>query len=189
MKIIFATNNPHKLEEIKAAIPEYEIVGLREFGINEDIPETGKTLKENARIKAQYIYQKFGKNCFADDTGLEVDALKGAPGVYSARYAGNHCSYQDNNTKLLFELSDEKNRNAQFKTVICLIVDGQEYFFEGVCKGSILTEYHGEKGFGYDPLFQPLGYKLSFAQMSTIEKNAISHRGLATQKLVNYLKK
>jgi XTP/dITP diphosphohydrolase len=189
MKLIFATNNAHKLAEIKSAISNFEIVGLKEYGITEDIPETGKTLKANARIKARYIYDKFGESCFADDTGLEVAALNGEPGVYSARYAGEQCSYQDNNTKLLSELNTQINRKAQFRTVICLILNGEEIYFEGICTGEILKDYQGEEGFGYDPLFQPTGYSRSFAQMTTQEKNKISHRGLAVQKLLAFLGK
>lgn len=188
MKLIFATNNAHKLSEIKSAITNFEITGLRESGIEEDIPETGTTLKENARIKAKFIYDKYGENCFADDTGLEVEALNGEPGVYSARYAGEQCSFEDNNTKLLTELHDAKTRNAQFRTVVCLIIDGEETYFEGVCKGEILTAYQGEKGFGYDPIFRPNGFEESFAQMSMEQKNEISHRGLAVKKLIAFLK-
>ena len=187
MKLIFATNNAHKLSEIKSAISKFEIAGLRESGIEEDIPETGTTLKENARIKAKFIYDKYGENCFADDTGLEVEALNGEPGVYSARYAGEQCSFEDNNTKLLSELADKQNRAAQFRTVICLILNGEEFYFEGICPGEILEDYQGEQGFGYDPIFKPNGFNLSFAQMSTEQKNEISHRVLAVKKLINYL--
>jgi len=189
MKLIFATNNAHKLSEIKEAVTNFEIVGLKEFGITEDIPETGTTLKENARIKARFIYDKFGENCFADDTGLEVDSLNGEPGVYSARYAGEHCSFEDNNTKLLVELKGKSNRKAQFRTVICLIIENKESYFEGICKGEILSSYQGEKGFGYDPIFQPSGFKASFAQMTMAQKNEISHRGLAVKKLITFLNK
>lgn len=187
MKLVFATNNAHKLSEIKEAVSQFEVVGLKEFNIHEDIPETGTTLKENAWQKAHYIHERFGVNCFADDTGLEVEALNGAPGVYSARYAGAHCSYTDNNTKLLEELKHKDNRKAQFKTVICLILNGEIHYFEGVCAGEILTDYQGKDGFGYDPLFLPDGYTRSFAQMTTEEKNTISHRGLAVKKLLNFL--
>lgn len=189
MEIIFATNNAHKLFEIKESVSNYKVLGLKEFGINEDIPETGKTLKENARIKAQYIYEKYGVNCFADDTGLEVDALNGEPGVYSARYAGPDCNFGDNNEKLLRELEGKENRQARFKTVICLIIDGEELFFEGVCDGQILNAYQGKDGFGYDPLFKPLSKDVSFAEMSISEKNEISHRGLAVKELLKFLNK
>lgn len=187
MKLIFATNNEHKLSEIKAAITNFDITGLRESGIVEEIPETGDTLQENARQKARFIYDKYGNNCFADDTGLEVKSLNGAPGVYSARYAGEQCSFEDNNKKLLSELEGVSNREAQFRTVICLIIDNQETYFEGICTGEILTENHGETGFGYDPIFKPTGYSESFAQMSMEQKNEISHRGLAVKKLIYYL--
>jgi XTP/dITP diphosphohydrolase len=187
MELIFATNNDHKLSEIKESVSSFEVKGLKESGIEEDIPETGDTLKENARQKAIYIYEKFGKSCFADDTGLEVGFLNGAPGVYSARYAGNQCDAGDNNQKLLKELGTTTQRKANFRTVICLIVNGKEFYFDGVCNGSILTAYQGEEGFGYDPIFLPDGFKQSFAQMSTRQKNTISHRGLAVQKLIAYL--
>ena len=187
MKLIFATNNAHKLSEIKSAITNFDIIGLSESGIEEEIQETGDTLQENARQKARFIFDKYGFNCFADDTGLEVQALNGEPGVYSARYAGNSCSFEDNNKKLLSELKSKPNRNAQFRTVICLVIEGEETYFEGVCAGEILTEYHGDKGFGYDPIFKPTGFSESFAQMKMEQKNEISHRGLAVKKLINYL--
>jgi XTP/dITP diphosphohydrolase len=189
MELIFATNNAHKLSEIKAAVKKYRILGLKEYGVFEEIPETGETLKENAAIKARYIYNKYKVNCFADDTGLEVESLHGAPGVFSARYAGPSCDSNENNKKLLLELYDLENRAARFKTVICLILNGEEYFFEGICEGLILKEYHGTEGFGYDPLFKPLGKEVSFAEMSTTEKNKISHRGLAVQELLKFLNK
>ena len=187
MNLIFATNNSHKLDEIKASVPNLVIKGLKESGINEDVPETGVTLKENARQKAQYIYELLGENCFADDTGLEVNSLNGAPGVYSARYAGPACDFDDNNKKLLTELEGVSDRKAQFRTVICLIIEGNEYYFEGICEGDILEYHTGNKGFGYDPLFQPKGFEQSFAQMSMVQKNEISHRGLAVQKLISFL--
>lgn len=189
MKLIFATNNLHKLSEIREAVSNFDLVGLKESGINEEIPETGDTLKENARQKARFIFDKYGENCFADDTGLEVDFLNGEPGVYSARYAGEDCSFEDNNKKLLGALGNEINRAASFRTVICLIIDGKESYFEGVCEGEILKSYQGQEGFGYDPIFKPKGYKESFAQMSTDEKNRISHRGLAVNKLIDFLNK
>lgn len=189
MDLVFATNNEHKLLEIKESVRNYEVKGLREYGIDEDIPETGTTLKENARIKARFIYDKYGVDCFADDTGLEVSSLDGAPGVYSARYAGPACDYNDNNEKLLRELNNVEDRSAQFRTVICLIIKGKEHYFEGICSGEILKAYQGENGFGYDPLFRPKGFEQSFAQMSTTSKNEISHRGLAVQKLLQFLNK
>lgn len=189
MKLIFATNNKHKLSEIKEAVSNFKLVGLKEYGINEEIPETGETLKENARQKARYIFDKYGENCFADDTGLEVEALNGAPGVYSARYAGENCSFEENNRKLLGALCNEKKRSARFRTVICLIIDGKENYFDGVCEGEILEGYQGQEGFGYDPIFKPTGFIESFAQMSTKQKNKISHRGLAVKKLISFLNK
>ncbi|MFT4752514.1 MAG: XTP/dITP diphosphohydrolase [Salibacteraceae bacterium] len=187
MSLIFATNNLHKLAEIRSAVPQLSIQGLSESGVNEDIPETGTTLQENARQKARHIYDKLGENCFADDTGLEVSALNGAPGVYSARYAGPDGNFEDNNRKLLGALKESVNRKAQFRTVICLIQDGNEHYFEGICPGDILEEYAGSKGFGYDPIFKPYGFKESFAEMSMETKNEISHRGLAVKKLISFL--
>lgn len=185
---IIATNNKHKVEEISQALGDtIKLVTLRELGCREEIPETSDTLKGNAQQKAQYIYNKFGKDCFADDTGLEVDALDGRPGVYSARYAGEGCSFDDNVDKLLEEMDGKTNRKARFRTVICLIEDGKEYFFEGKCEGAILTERYGRGGFGYDPIFIPNGYGESFAEMSLEDKNEISHRGLAVKKLVKHL--
>jgi len=187
---IIATNNKHKVEEISQALGDtIKLVTLRELGCREEIPETSDTLKGNAQQKAQYIYNKFGKDCFADDTGLEVDALDGRPGVYSARYAGEGCSFDDNVDKLLDEMDGKTNRKARFRTVICLIEDGKEYFFEGKCEGAILTERYGRGGFGYDPIFIPSGYGESFAEMSLEDKNEISHRGLAVKKLVDHLLK
>lgn len=187
-EIIFATHNKHKVEEIRQVIGnKIQITSLSELGERKDIPETGDTLKENARQKAVYIYNKYKKDCFADDTGLEVDALGGRPGVYSARYAGEKCSFDDNIDKLLDELDGNTNRKARFRTVICLIEDGKEKFFEGECKGVITTERYGKKGFGYDPVFIPDGYGESFAEMSGEDKNKISHRGIATRKLIDYL--
>jgi XTP/dITP diphosphohydrolase len=188
-KIVFATNNIHKLKEIRELLKgDFEIVSLKDIGFEGDIPETGNTLKENASQKSHYIYDRYGLNCFADDTGLEVEALNGSPGVYSARYAGENCSYDDNVSKLLKELGNEKNRKAAFKTVISLIFDDKEYFFEGKVDGVITKEKHGEGGFGYDPVFQPNGYNKTFAEMELEQKNKISHRGKATLKLVEFLK-
>ena len=187
-KLIFATNNPNKLAEIKSSVKSFEVVGLKQMGIHEDIAETGITLEENALIKSRYIYQKTGFSCFADDTGLEVDALDGKPGVYSARYAGEHATAEENMQKLLSEMESQKNRNACFRTVISLILNGEEYFFEGKVVGKILHQKKGDDGFGYDPIFKPNGYDQSFAQMALAKKNEISHRGLAVKKLINFLK-
>lgn len=190
MKLIIATNNEHKVKEIKAVLPkDFEVLSLREAGITEDIPEEQATLEGNALQKARYIYEKYGKSCFADDTGLEVTALNNAPGIFSARYAGSHCNSEDNMIKLLRELSNASDRTARFRTVIALILDGKEYLFEGEIKGTILHEQQGKGGFGYDPVFQPEGYEDSFAIMPLGTKNRISHRGKAVRKLVTFLKK
>ena len=186
-KIVFATGNPNKLKEIKSAIKSFEIVGLKDLKITEDIPETGDTLKKNALQKAKYVYEKTGLDCFSDDTGLEIEALNYRPGVYSAMYAGPDCNAENNMRKVLEELGEAPNRNAQFKTVIALILQGKECFFEGVVSGEILKEKSGEDGFGYDPIFRPIGYKESFAEISIAQKNEISHRGLAVKKLVKFL--
>ena len=188
MKIVFATNNAHKLSEVSAVLGDaFELVTLREVGITEDIPETGATLDENASIKARYVYERTGLNCFADDTGLEVEALGGAPGVHSARYATDGHDFAANNRKLLRELDGKVNRKARFRTVISLIVDGVERQVEGIVEGEITTSESGAEGFGYDPLFMPEGYDRTFAEMSAEEKNAISHRGRAVAKLVEML--
>jgi len=188
MKLIFATHNQHKLQEIKLLLPKsIELVSLTDLNVTKDIPETGDTLKDNALIKAKYIYKRFGLDCFADDSGLEVEALNGAPGVYSARYAGLQKSDADNNQKLLAELKDKSNRNACFKTVISLYFNGNIHFFDGIIHGTIQLEIQGTQGFGYDPLFKPNSYNKTFAQMSTDEKSKISHRGLAVNKLVDFL--
>jgi XTP/dITP diphosphohydrolase len=186
-KIVFATGNPNKLKEIKSAIKSFEIIGLKDLKITEEIPETGDTLKKNALQKAKYVYDKKGLDCFSDDTGLEIAALDFRPGVYSAMYAGADCNAENNMRKVLEELGETLNRTAQFKTVIALILQGKEYFFEGVIKGEILKNKTGKDGFGYDPIFRPLGYKESFAEMSIAQKNEISHRGLAVKKLVKFL--
>ena len=186
-KILFATGNPNKLNEIKSAINSFEIIGLKNLGITEEIPETGDTLKKNALQKAKYVYDKTGLDCFSDDTGLEIEALDFRPGVYSAMYAGSNCNAENNMRKVLEELGKAPNRNAQFKTVIALILQGKEYLFEGLVKGEILKEKKGKDGFGYDPIFRPLGYKESFADMSIAQKNEISHRGLAVKKLIKFL--
>ena len=188
MKIVFATHNAHKVSEVQAVLgSEYQLVTATEAGITEEIPETQPTIEGNALQKARYVYEHTGLNCFADDTGLEVEALNGAPGVYSARYAGEHVSYADNNVLLLKNLAGCENRKARFRTVIALIVNGKEYLFEGRVEGAIATEPHGEGGFGYDPLFVPEGSQLTFAEMSSEAKNKISHRGRAVAKLVAFL--
>jgi XTP/dITP diphosphohydrolase len=190
MYLVFASNNKHKLEEIQAAVGErYNILSLNDIGCFDQIPEDHETLEENAFQKARHIYDKYGKDCFADDTGLEIEALDGRPGVYSARYAGEHCSFEENMNKVLSELTGVSNRKACFRTVIALILNGKEYAFEGRVNGTILTEKCGEQGFGYDPIFQPDGYEISFAQMPLEEKNKISHRGRAIAELMEFLKK
>jgi XTP/dITP diphosphohydrolase len=188
MEIVFATHNQHKTEEVRAILgADYRILNLPELGCP-DIPETADTLKGNALQKAQYVADHYGRNCFADDTGLEVLALDGRPGVYSARYAGEGCSYQDNVLKLLGEMQDVTDRRACFKTVIALILNGKTYFFEGRVDGIILPEQRGTDGFGYDPVFLPDGYDQTFAEMSPATKNSISHRGRAIQQLAAFLK-
>lgn len=190
IKIVFATNNAHKIAEVKAVLGEgYELVTLKEVGITEDIPETGATLDENASLKARYVYNRTGLDCFADDTGLEVEALNGAPGVHSARYATDGHDFKANNRKLLHELQGADNRRARFRTVISLIRGGVEQHVEGIVEGTIAREESGAEGFGYDPLFIPTGHDRSFAEMSAEEKNAISHRGRAVAKLATILQK
>lgn len=189
MKLVFATNNRHKLDEVRAIVGDkVEVLSLNDIGCHDDIPETADTLQGNALIKARYIYEKFGVDCFADDTGLEVEALDGAPGVFSARYAGEECDSEANMQKLLQNLTGKSNRNAQFRTVIALIINGEEKLFNGIVKGSITEEKRGDSGFGYDPIFIPEGFSESFAQMSSEQKNSISHRYRATEQLSNYLK-
>lgn len=189
MKIVFATNNAHKLSEVKAVLGDgFELVTLREVGITEDIPETGATLEENASQKAHYVYDRTGLDCFADDTGLEVEALDGRPGVRSARYAGEGHDFKANNRKLIAELQGKENRSARFRTVISLIRGGVEQQVEGIVRGVIATEESGTEGFGYDPLFIPEGSNVTFAEMSAEAKNAISHRGRAVAALVKILK-
>lgn len=189
MKIVFATNNKHKLEEIKDILgKDFEIVSLAEIGCHEDIPETGLTLEENARQKSTYIVEHYNHDCFADDTGLEVDALNGEPGVHSARYAeGTDHDSEANMRKLLSKMSNVKNRTARFRTVISLIINGVEHQFEGRVEGRIATEKHGTEGFGYDPIFIPEGYDKSFAELGEEVKNQISHRARAVKKLAEYL--
>ena len=189
MKLVFATNNKHKLQEVRDIVGErVEVLSLADIGCHDDISETADTLQGNALIKARHIYEKYGLDCFADDTGLEVEALDGAPGVYSARYAGEECDSEANMQKLLQKLTGKTNRNAQFRTVIALIINGEEKLFNGIVKGAIATEKKGDSGFGYDPVFVPEGYSESFAQMSSEMKNSMSHRFRATQQLGEYLK-
>ena len=188
-KLVFATNNDHKLRELKELLnSEFELLSLNDIGCSEDIPETGPTLEINAGQKSFYIWDKYLLNCFADDTGLEIEALSNEPGVYSARYAGDDKSSTANMNKVLEKMASETNRKGRFRCVISLVIDGQEKQFEGIVEGQILTEKHGEAGFGYDPIFMPDGYELSFAEMAAADKNRISHRGRAVEKLVGYLK-
>lgn len=200
MKIVFATNNQHKLSEVRQILGDsIEVLSLNDIGCHEDIPETGTTLEANAQQKVQYVYDHYHIDCFADDTGLEVDALGGAPGVYSARYAAIGCAAtssqpidhdsEANMTKLLNELGENNNRNARFRTVIALIQQGELHEFEGIVNGQIIRERRGGEGFGYDPIFQPDGYDQTFAELGTEVKNHISHRARATQKLADYLLK
>ena len=192
MKIVFATNNKHKLSEIRDILGnEIEVLSLDEIDCHADIPETSDTLEGNALQKAHYVYDNYHISCVADDTGLEVDALGGEPGIYSARYAGNNHDSEANMTKLLAKLGDNKNRKARFRTVIALILDGknvEEKIFEGIVEGSIIKERRGGEGFGYDPIFQPEGYNHTFAELGSDIKNKISHRARATAKLVDELK-
>lgn len=188
-KLVFATNNAHKLEEVAAILgDQVELLSLNDIGCQADIPETAETLEGNALLKSSYIYKNYHLDCFADDTGLEVETLNGAPGVYSARYAGGEGhDAQANMLKLLHELDGKENRKAQFRTAISLILDGKEYLFEGVIKGEIIKEKRGDSGFGYDPVFMPKGYDRTFAELGNDIKNQISHRALAVQKLCEFL--
>jgi XTP/dITP diphosphohydrolase len=187
-KILFATNNKHKLKEVREISGKsIEICGLQEVGFEGEVPETQTTLEGNAKQKARFIYEHTGLNCFADDTGLEIDALDGRPGVYSARYAGEACSFEDNIVKVLAEMEGKSDRNARFRCVVCLILDGKEYLFEGKIEGSLLTGKRGSDGFGYDPLFVPEGQAVTFAEMAPYLKNGISHRGRAINKMLRYL--
>ena len=188
MKIVFATNNLNKLSEIKALAPvDIQVLSLKEIDCLEELPEEKDTLLGNASQKAQYIFNKYGLNCFADDTGLEINSLDGEPGVYSARYAGINCSADDNIQKVLQKLSECVNREANFRTVIALIINGKEYFFQGEAQGTITLEKKGSGGFGYDSIFLPLNCKDTFAEMTSLEKGRISHRGEAVRKLVRFL--
>lgn len=188
MKICFATNNAKKIEEVKAALePEFEIVSLQEIGCMEELPETGDTLDHNAFQKARFVKEHFGVDCFADDTGLEVDSLHGAPGVYSGRFAGEPRSDERNIALLLEKMKGETNRTARFRTVIALILNGHEYSFEGIAEGEILDMKVGHGGFGYDPVFRPNGFDRTFAELTLTEKNEISHRGKAVKALISFL--
>jgi len=188
MDLVFATNNKNKLREIKHIIHnKINILSINDLNHFDDLEETGFTLKDNASQKARFIYKKFNKNCFADDSGLEILSLNNEPGVFSARYAGSHCSADDNMNKVLKKLENIKNRNAIFKTVISLIFEGKEYFFEGSIEGIITNEKIGHNGFGYDPIFRPNNFNLTFAQMSVKEKSKISHRAIAISKFVKFI--
>ncbi len=188
MDIVFATHNRHKSEEACQILgPRWTLRNLHDLGQTEEIPETADTLQGNALQKAQFVYDKYHLSCFADDTGLEVEALNGAPGVYSARYAGEHCSFADNVNKLLHEMQGKTNRRACFKTVVALILDGEAHFFEGRVDGTIIENPRGAEGFGYDPVFVPDGFSETFAEMSAEQKNKISHRGRAMAKLIEFL--
>tara|TARA_B100000809_G_scaffold228064_1_gene240823 strand:+ start:131 stop:700 length:570 start_codon:yes stop_codon:yes gene_type:complete len=188
MQLVFATNNKNKIKEIKSLLPDsLEILSLDDINCSEDIPETSDTITGNALQKAKHVFDNYGYNCFADDTGLEIEAINGEPGIYSARYAGEQKSAEDNMDKVLTNLKDQTNRKAHFKTVIALIIDGKESLFEGVAEGEITETKSGAEGFGYDPIFKPEGYNTTFSEMSLDEKNGISHRGKAVQQLINYL--
>lgn len=189
-KLVFSTNNEHKLEEVRVKLGKYyQVISLKDLGDDTDVPETGDTLEENAMIKANYLWNTYQVNCFADDTGLEVEALDNAPGVYSARYAGEHKSSEDNVAKLLKELEGKENRRARFRTVIALIMGGKRYLFEGKIEGTITTSPKGTSGFGYDPVFQADGYDKTFAELTLEDKNNISHRAKAVEQLVLFLRK
>jgi XTP/dITP diphosphohydrolase len=188
MELVFATNNQHKLEELQALLEsKIRLLSLNDIGCTDEIPEEQPTLEGNASQKAFYVFNKFSYNCFADDTGLEIEALNGEPGVYSARFAGEGKNPQANMDKVLRLMEKIKNRKARFRTVISLVIDGTETQFEGIVEGEILTAKQGDKGFGYDPLFMPAGFRKTFAEMDMSEKNGISHRGRAVEKLVQYL--
>ena len=188
MKLVFATNNLHKLKEVQEMLSNtIEVLSLKDIGCFEDIEETESTLEGNAKLKADYITEKYGFDCFADDTGLEVEALDGKPGVYSARYGGEHGNSEKNMQQLLKELHGKVNRKAQFRTAVALNLENKQYLFEGICEGEILAKKTGTRGFGYDPIFKPSNASCSFAEMNSEEKNIISHRGIAIQKLVQFL--
>ncbi|PTQ93252.1 XTP/dITP diphosphohydrolase [Mucilaginibacter yixingensis] len=188
-QLVFATNNRHKVDEVAAKVgDDFKLLTLTDINCTDDIEETGLTFNENASIKSRYIFNKYGLDCFGDDSGLEIDALNGEPGIYSARYAGTHGDHTSNITKVLQNLQGQANRKARFRTVISLMWQGQEHFFEGTVEGSIRHELSGNGGFGYDPIFQPDGYSVTFAEMSMDEKNAISHRARALEGLISFLK-
>lgn len=188
MQLVFASNNKNKIKEIQQLLPDsIEILSLESIGCHEEIPETAETIEGNAILKANYVTEKYGYNCFADDTGLEIEALNGEPGVYSARYAGEQKDANDNMDKVLNALGDSNNRTAQFKTVIALNINGEQQLFTGIAKGEITIEKSGNQGFGYDPIFRPEGYQETFADLELAIKNKISHRGKATQMLISYL--
>ena len=190
MKLVFASNNKNKIAEIQALVPNtIQIISLEDIGCTEEIPETSNTIEGNAILKANYVTEKYGFNCFADDTGLEVDALNGAPGVYSARYAGEQKDANDNMDKLLLELKDTTNRKANFKTVIALNLNGEQNLFTGIINGTIIEEKIGTNGFGYDPIFVADGYTKTFAELTMEEKSTISHRGIAVKELILFLQK
>ncbi len=189
MELVFATNNKHKLEELQAILGnEIKLLSLKDIGCTEEIPEEQPTLEGNARQKSMYVFEKYGYPCFADDTGLEIEALNGEPGVYSARYAGEEKSSEANMDKVLKKLAGNSNRKARFRTVISLIINGDENQFEGIVEGEIIEKREGNSGFGYDPIFRPAGFETTFAEMSIADKNKISHRGRAVKKLVDYLR-
>jgi XTP/dITP diphosphohydrolase len=188
MKLVFATNNANKLKEVQKMLPKsIQLLSLKDINCFDEIEETATTLEGNAHLKANYISEKFGYNCFADDTGLEVESLDGKPGVYSARYAGEPANAENNMNKLLHALENKTNRKAQFRTAIALHLNGEKHLFEGICKGDITSSKQGKKGFGYDPIFQPEHFEQTFAEMNAESKNKISHRGIAVQKLVAFL--
>jgi XTP/dITP diphosphohydrolase len=188
MKLVFATNNANKLKEVQIMLPKsIQLLSLKDINCFDEIEETATTLEGNAHLKANYISEKFGYNCFADDTGLEVESLNGKPGVYSARYAGEPANAENNMNKLLHALENKTNRKAQFRTAIALHLNGEKHLFEGICKGDITSSKQGKKGFGYDPIFQPEHFEQTFAEMNAESKNKISHRGIAVQKLVAFL--
>ncbi|OOQ58555.1 RdgB/HAM1 family non-canonical purine NTP pyrophosphatase [Mucilaginibacter pedocola] len=187
-QLVFATNNRHKLTEVEAKIKgQLKLVTLNDIGCTDDIIEDGLTFRANASIKSRFVWDRYGLNCFGDDSGLEIEALNGEPGIYSARYAGSHGDHAANNAKVLSKLEGLENRKAQFRTVISLMWNGEEYFFEGIVAGTIRIQLSGTDGFGYDPIFQPDGYDATFAEMSMEEKNSISHRAIAVEKLIAFL--
>ncbi len=187
-KLVFATNNKHKLEEVRHMLPQFDIVGLADIGCTEDIPETADTFAGNAALKADYITQRYGLDCFADDSGLQVEALDNEPGIYSARYAGEPVDHDKNIDKVLGKLMGMTNRKARFVTVIALNLNGEKHYFEGVVNGEIIDHRQGVAGFGYDPVFRPDGYDITFAEMAMEDKSAISHRGRAVRQLIQFLK-